>query len=302
VDVSKVAFHPATCHKRVITLFQTWNHNKEDRAMEDALIRIQGLVTLYGLKVVAALFIFIVGRWIAKIIQRVTEKILTKRSVDPIITSFVENFVYVVLLVFVVLAALAQLGIQTTSFIAVIGAAGLAIGLALQGSLANFAAGFLILIFRPFKAGDYVEAAGVAGSIEKIQIFTTQLATPDNKTVIIPNSRIMGDTITNYSARDTRRVDMVFGVGYNDDIDKVRSLIKDVIDHDGRILKDPEPVIVVGSLGDSSVNFTVRVWVNTPDYWGVFFDNVETIKKRFDAEGISIPFPQTDVHLYEARQ
>ncbi len=270
--------------------------------MEGALIRIQELATLYGLKVVAALLIFIVGRWIAKIIQRVTEKILTKRSVDPIITSFVENFVYVVLLVFVILAALAQLGIQTTSFIAIIGAAGLAIGLALQGSLANFAAGFLILIFRPFKAGDYVEAGGVAGSIEKIHIFTTQLTTPDNKAVIIPNSRIMGDTITNYSAKETRRVEMVFGVGYNDDIDKVRSLIKDVIDHDGRILKDPEPMIVVSSLGDSSVNFTVRVWAKTPDYWGVFFENVEAIKKRFDAEGISIPFPQTDVHLYEVRQ
>ncbi|MBN2398475.1 MAG: mechanosensitive ion channel [Deltaproteobacteria bacterium] len=270
--------------------------------MENALAKIQEMISLYGLKIIAALLIFIVGRWIAGIIQRITGKILTKRSVDPIITSFVENLVYVVLLVFVVLAALAQLGIQTTSFIAVIGAAGLAVGLALQGSLSNFAAGFLILIFRPFKAGDYVEAGGVAGSIEKIQIFTTQLATPDNKTVIVPNSRIMGDTITNYSAKDTRRVDMVFGVSYADDIDTVRSLIRDVIDHDGRILKDPEPAIVVSSLGDSSVNFTVRVWVKTPDYWGVFFDTVEAVKKRFDAEGVSIPFPQTDVHFYEVRQ
>ncbi|HDP24573.1 MAG TPA: mechanosensitive ion channel [Deltaproteobacteria bacterium] len=270
--------------------------------MEDALIKIQELITLYGLKVVAALLIFIIGRWVAKILQRITGKLLAKRNVDPMITSFVENLVYIALLVFIVIAALAQLGIQTTSFIAIIGAAGLAIGLALQGSLSNFAAGFLILIFRPFKAGDYVEAAGVAGSIEKIQVFTTQLATVDNRTVIIPNSKIMGDTITNYSAKEKRRVDMVFGVSYSDDIDKVRSLIKAVIESDSRILKDPEPMIVVGSLGDSSVNFTVRVWVKTSDYWGVFFDTTEAVKKRFDAEGVSIPFPQTDVHVYQAQK
>ncbi|MDT8271949.1 MAG: mechanosensitive ion channel [Desulfomonilia bacterium] len=270
--------------------------------MEDAFIRIQELITLYGLKVVAALLVFIIGRWVAKILQRITGKLLTKRNVDPMITSFVENLVYISLLVFVVIAALAQLGIQTTSFIAIIGAAGLAIGLALQGSLSNFAAGFLILIFRPFKAGDYVEAAGVAGSIEKIQVFTTQLATVDNRTVIIPNSKIMGDTITNYSAKEKRRVDMVFGVSYGDDIDKVRSLIKAVIESDSRILKDPEPMIVVGSLGDSSVNFTVRVWVKTSDYWGVFFDTTEAVKKRFDAEGITIPFPQSDVHVYQVQK
>ncbi|MGC9323655.1 MAG: mechanosensitive ion channel family protein [Desulfomonilia bacterium] len=269
--------------------------------MEDVMVKIQELITLYGLKIVAALLILIIGRWVAKIIQRLTGKVLGKRAVDPMIISFVENLVYIALLVFIVIAALAQLGIQTTSFIAVIGAAGLAIGLALQGSLSNFAAGFLILIFRPFKAGDYVEAGGTAGSVEKIQVFTTQFATPDNRTVIIPNSKIMGDTITNYSAKDTRRVDLVFGVSYGDDLDKVRTVIKNVIEKDSRILKDPEPMIVVSELADSSVNFTVRVWVKTADYWGVFFDTMETVKKNFDAEGITIPFPQQDVHMFQAQ-
>ena len=267
--------------------------------MEDAVTKIQDLSMLYGLKVVAAILILIVGRWIAKLVQRITGRILEKRSVDPMITSFVDNLVYITLLVFIVIAALAQLGIQTTSFIAVIGAAGLAIGLALQGSLSNFAAGFLILIFRPFKAGDYVEAAGVAGSVEKIQVFTTQLSTPNNITVIVPNSKIMGDTITNYSAKDKRRADFVFGVSYRDDIDKVRSIIREEIDRDRRILRDPPPAILVGSLGDSSVNFTVRAWTNSTDYWGVYFDTIEAVKKRFDAEGVTIPFPQQDVHLHK---
>lgn len=269
--------------------------------MEDLLLRIQELIALYGLKVIAALLILIIGRWIAKIIRRISGKILVKRSVDPMISSFVENLVYIALLVFIVIAALAQIGIQTTSFIAVIGAAGLAIGLALQGSLSNFAAGFLILIFRPFKAGDYVEAGGKAGSVEKIQVFTTHLVTVDNKSVIIPNSKIMGDVITNYSVKDKRRVDFVFGVSYGDDLDKVRSVIKNVIEKDSRILKDPEPMILVGELADSSVNFTVRVWVNTSDYWGVFFDTIEMVKKSFDAEGITIPFPQWDVHTFKVQ-
>ncbi|HOO39586.1 MAG TPA: mechanosensitive ion channel [Deltaproteobacteria bacterium] len=269
--------------------------------MEDILVRIQELITLYGLKIVAALLILIVGRWIAKIIRSITGKILMKRSVEPMIASFVENLIYIALLVFIVIAALAQLGIQTTSFIAVIGAAGLAIGLALQGSLSNFAAGFLILIFRPFKAGDYVEAGGTAGMIEKIQVFTTHIVTLDNKEVIIPNSKIMGDTITNYTGKDKRRVDLVFGVSYGDNIDKVREVIKNVIKKDNRIFDDPEPAILVSELADSSVNFTVRVWVNTSDYWGVFFNTIEMVKKAFDAEGITIPFPQQDIHMFQAK-
>ncbi|NLW68243.1 MAG: mechanosensitive ion channel, partial [Bacteriovoracaceae bacterium] len=203
---------------------------------------------------------------------------------------------------FVVLAALAQLGIQTTSFIAVIGAAGLAIGLALQGSLANFAAGFLLIIFKPFKAGDYIEGAGVAGTVEGIQVFTTVLRTADNKTIIVPNAKIMGDNITNYSAKETRRVDLLFGVSYSDDIDKVRRILQNIVDSDPRILKDPESMIIVKELAESRVNLEVRAWVKTGDYWGVYFDTLEKAKRKFDAAGVSIPFPQRGIHVYEHRQ
>jgi len=206
------------------------------------------------------------------------------------------------LLAFVVIAALGQLGIQTASFVAIIGAAGLAIGLALQGSLSNFASGVLLLVFKPFKAGDFVEAAGTAGSIEKIQIFTTELVTPDNKQIIIPNSAITGGTITNYSAKDTRRVDLTIGISYDDDIDKARELIFDEISIDDRILKEPEPVVLVMTLGDSSVNFALRSWAATSDYWPVYTSLTESIKKRFDKDGISIPFPQTDVHIHQAKE
>jgi len=270
--------------------------------LENIISKIWELLTIYGLKVVGALAVLIVGRWIAKGLTGFTEKIMNKRQVDPTIISFVANLIYIALLIFVVLAALGQLGIQTTSFIAVIGAAGLAIGLALQGSLSNFAAGFLMIIFRPFKVGDFIEGAGVAGTVEKIQIFTTQLKTPDNKTIIIPNAKLSGDNIVNFSAKGTRRVDMVFGIGYGDDMDKARNIITDVIDSDPRVLKDPPPKIAVLALGDSSVDFAVRPWVKVPDYWDLWFDVTETIKKRFDAEGVSIPFPQRDVHLYSHKE
>ncbi len=227
---------------------------------------------------------------------------MNKRQVDPTIVSFVANMTYIALLVFVVLAALGQLGIQTTSFIAIIGAAGLAIGLALQGSLANFAAGFLMIIFRPFKVGDYIEGAGVAGTVEVIQIFTTQLQTPDNKTVIIPNAGLTAGNITNYSAKGTRRVDLVMGIGYGDDIDKARTIMEDILAKDERILKEPAPKIAVVELADSSVNFVVRPWVKLEHYWDVYFDTTENIKKSFDAQGISIPFPQRDVHMYEHKE
>ena len=267
--------------------------------MEDLLVKIQDVVVFYGLKIIAALAIFIIGRWIARGIQTFTGKIMNKRNVDPTIVSFVGRLVYIALITFVALAALAQLGIQTTSFIAVIGAAGLAIGLALQGSLANFAAGFLMIIFKPFKAGDYIEGGGAAGTVEKIEVFTTQIVTVDNKLVIVPNAKMMSDNIVNYSAKDTRRVDLDFGVSYSDDIDKVRKAIREVVDKDARILKTPEAMILVKELADSSVNFQLRAWVKSGDYWGVHFDVIEAVKKLFDVEGISIPFPQTDVHLYE---
>jgi len=270
--------------------------------LENIISKIWELLMIYGLKVVAAIAVLIVGRWVAKGLTGFTEKIMNKRQVDPTIVSFVANLIYIALLIFVVLAALGQLGIQTTSFIAVIGAAGLAIGLALQGSLSNFAAGFLMIIFRPFKVGDFIEGAGVSGTVEKIQIFTTQLKTPDNKTIIIPNAKLSGDNIVNFSAKGTRRVDMVFGIGYGDDMDKARKIITDVIDNDPRVLKDPPPKVAVLALGDSSVDFAVRPWVKVPDYWDLWFDVTETIKKRFDAEGVSIPFPQRDVHLYSHKE
>ena len=267
--------------------------------MEVSIDRIMDLFVFYGIKVIAAVVIYVIGRWVAKLCQRVVDKIMAKRDVDSTVSAFVGKLTYIGLLVFFILAALGQLGIQTTSFIAVIGAAGLAIGLALQGSLANFAAGFLLLTFRPFRVGDYIEGGGTAGTVEKIQLFTTQLKTPDNKTVIVPNSGMTGGNIVNYSTKGTRRVDMVFGIGYSDDIDRARTVIEEVIAADERILKDPAPVVAVNELGDSSVNFVVRPWVNAADYFAVFWDVTEKVKKRFDEQGISIPFPQRDVHLYE---
>jgi small conductance mechanosensitive channel len=257
------------------------------------------LVTVFGVKILAALAVFIIGRWVVKYLRNLTERLMGKRNVDVTLAKFIANMTYVALLTFVILAALGMLGVQTTSFIAVIGAAGLAVGLALQGSLANFAAGILMIVFRPFKVNDFIEGAGVAGIVEEIQIFTTRLATPDNKTIIIPNAKLTADNIINYSAKGTRRADMVFGIGYDADIDKARNIITDILSNDERVLKDPPIQVAVSELADSSVNFVARAWVNLADYWGVVFDANEAVKKRFDAEGVSIPFPQRDVHLYE---
>ena len=267
--------------------------------MEDILAKLYQLLTVYGLKVLAALAIFVIGRWVAKGVRKLVERIMTKSKVDTTLISFTANMAYIGLLAFIVIAALGQLGIQTTSFIAVLGAAGLAVGLALQGSLSNFAAGFLLIIFRPFKVGDLIEGAGVFGVVEAIQIFTTQFKTADNKTVIVPNAKLTDDNIVNWTVKGTRRVDMVFGIGYEDDIDKARTLMADIIAADSRILKDPAPQISVSELADSSVNFVVRPWAKVEDYWGVYFDLTEKIKKAFDANGVSIPFPQRDVHVYQ---
>jgi len=256
-------------------------------------------VSQFGLKVLAAVVVFVVGKWLARRISNLLQRGMERADTDPTLVGFVRNIAYFGLLTMVVIAAVGQLGVQTTSFIAVLGAAGLAVGLALQGSLANFAAGVLMIIFRPFKAGDYIEAAGTAGSVEEIQLFTTKLKTPDNRTVIIPNAQVTAGTITNYSARDTRRLDMVFGVGYGDDLDHVKRVINEVLAEEPRLLKDPEPVVAVVNLGESSVDFAVRPWVKSADYWGVFFDMQEKMKKRFDQEGISIPFPQRDLHVFQ---
>ncbi len=253
----------------------------------------------FAINIVTAILIFYLGKWIAGALTRGVRTVMDKNNVDPTLTSFVSNLVRMTLMVFVVIAAITQLGVPSAQFVAVVGAAGLAVGLALQGSLSNFAAGVLIVLFRPYKVGDYVEAAGVAGTIEQVQILTTILKTPDNKQIVVPNGQIMGSIITNYSAKDTRRVDMVVGVSYSDDLDQVAATLKELVDADERILKDPACTIAVSELADSSVNFVVRPWVNAADYWGVKFDLTLAIKKRFDKDGISIPFPQQDVYLHQ---
>jgi len=253
-----------------------------------------------AINVAIAIAIFYVGKLVVGLIVRGMRKVMRRQEVDQTLETFVCNVVRIILMAVVIIAAIGQIGIQTTSFIAIFGAAGLAVGLALQGSLSNFAAGVLIVLFRPYKVGDFVEAAGIAGVVEQVQILTTILKTGDNKQIIVPNGQIMDSIITNYSANDKRRVDMVVGVSYDDDLDKVRSTIEELVAADERILAEPACTIAVSALADSSVNFVVRPWVNTADYWGVMFDLTEAIKKRFDKEGISFPFPQQDVHLYKA--
>nr|MBN2278206.1 mechanosensitive ion channel [candidate division Zixibacteria bacterium] len=255
--------------------------------------------TAYGLKIIGAILIFVIGRIVIGIITGSISRILEKKGSDKTLIKFVLSLTRITLLVVVILASLSTLGVETTSFIAIIGAAGLAVGFALQGSLSNFAAGVMLIIFRPFEVGHYVEAGGTSGSVESIGIFSTTLNSPDNKKVIVPNSAITGGNITNYSAMETRRVDMVFGIGYDDDIKKARDIMLGIIDTDQRILKDPAPVVRVVELGNNSVNFAVRPWVKTADYWAVFFDLNEKIKMAFDENGITIPYPQTDVHLYQ---
>lgn len=265
--------------------------------MEQLLNKLIEWGSTFGIKLIAAIAILVIGRIIAKGIRKLIIKVMDKRKVDKTISSFISSLTFSVLLVFVILAALSQLGIQTTSFMAIIGAAGLAIGLALQGSLSNFASGFLIILFKPFKVGDYVEAGGVSGTISKISVFTTEINSVDNKKIIVPNSQIMNGTITNYTAEKTRRVDLTFGVGYETDISKVKDILNKIITGHKLILKNPEPFVRLGKMNDSSLDFTVRVWAKTEDYWTVYFDLTEQAKQEFDKNGINIPFPQMDVHL-----
>jgi small conductance mechanosensitive channel len=253
----------------------------------------------YGTKILGALIVLIVGFWVAKMIKKGITKLMEKRGVDATLISFVASLLYMAMKIFVIVAALEKLNIKTTSFIAILGAAGLAIGLALQGSLANFAAGVLMIIFKPIKVGDFVEAGGAVGSVEEIGIFTTILKSPDNKKIIIPNAGVTGGNITNFNVNGTRRIEIIAGIGYDDDIDKAKAILNDIVASDDRILKDPAPQVAMSEMADSSVNFVVRPWVKPVDYWGVYFDMTETIKKKFDEAGVSIPFPQRDVHLYE---
>lgn len=262
---------------------------------------VQELLAKFGLKIIAAIAIFIIGRWAAKLLKNVLQKTLECAKVDHALVGFTCSLVHAGLMIFVILAALGQVGVETTSFIAVLGAAGLAVGLALQGSLSNFAAGVLILIFRPFKVGDFVEGGGATGVIKEIHIFTTTMNTPDNKRVIIPNSKMMGDNIINYSAEGTRRLDLVACISYSDDIDKAKAAMMDVVKNNSLVLAEPAPLVGVLAMNDSSIDLAVRPWVNVPDYWPAFFALNEAIKKRLEAEGCTIPFPQRDVHIYNEK-
>ena len=252
----------------------------------------------FGLRVLYAVLIIVIGRWVVKLLLKIIKAALEKTTVEETVRIFVVNLLNTLLMVIIFIAAINQPGIETTSIIAMLGAAGLAIGLSLQGSLANFAAGILIVIFKPYKVGDYIEAGSAAGTVLDIQIFSTVLKTPDNKIVIVPNGSIMKDSVVNYTDQATRRVDIVASCGYEDDIDKVKEILKDILNQDDRILAEPEPRIAVSELADNSINFIVRPWVNSSDVLSVKYSILEQIKKRFDAEGISIPYPQRDVHIY----
>ena len=251
----------------------------------------------YGIKIILAIVIFLVGKWLAKKFTGFIDNTMTTRQVDPTLVSFTTNIIYYLSLVVVIIAVLNQVGIQTASLVAVVGAAGLAVGLALQGSLSNFAAGVMLILFRPCKVGDFIDAAGTMGSVKDIGIFATTMLTPDNKTIIVPNSSITGGNITNFSTQNERRVDLVIGVSYGADIKKTKEVLTEVIAAEERVLKDKPVTIGVLELADSSVNFAVRPWVNTSDYWPTYFDLMEAIKVKLDEAGIEIPFPQMDVHL-----
>ncbi|MBT3047296.1 MAG: mechanosensitive ion channel [gamma proteobacterium symbiont of Ctena orbiculata] len=260
---------------------------------------INSYVVPWGTKIVMALLVFIIGRWLAKVLTRALKRLMERGQVDQMLISFLGNIAYAALLAVVVLAALEQLGVNTTSALAILGAAGLAVGLALKDSLASFAAGVMLIIFRPFKLGDFVEAGGESGVVEEIRIFHTVLKTGDNREITMPNGQIYSGTIINYSARETRRIDLVIGIGYDDDIKQARDLIKQVLDADNTVLKDPEPTIMLLELGESSVDFAVRPWVKSGDYWTTRAALLEAIKTTFDAQGISIPYPQRDLHMIQ---
>jgi small conductance mechanosensitive channel len=268
--------------------------------LEGILDKIIEWGALYGMKIVGALAILIIGRIVVGILTGALKKVMRKSKMDETLVKFLSSLTKTGLLVILFIVVLNQLGIQTTSFVAIIGAIGLAIGFALQGSLANFAAGVMLILFKPFKSGDFIEAGGTTGSVEEIGIFSTIMKTPDNKKIIVPNSNITGGNIVNYSAKETRRVDLVFGIGYDDDLKKAKQLLGQILQGDDRILKDPAPVVAVSELADSSVNFVVRPWVKSADYWGVYWDLTEKVKLTFDAESISIPYPQQDVHMHQA--
>lgn len=265
--------------------------------MEEYIDQAGELIVTYAPKVLLAIVVLIVGLWIIKAIVNTMVKMLNKKNVDPSLVPFLKGLTGIILKVMLLISVVSMLGVETTSFIAVLGAAGLAVGLALSGTLQNFAGGVILLILKPFKVGDFIDAQNYMGTVHSIQIFNTILKTPDNKTVYIPNGGLATGAMVNFSTEPTRRVDMSFGIGYTDDIDKAKEILMRLLTEDERVLKDPAPAVKLAELGDSSVNFNVRPWVNAGDYWGVYLDMQEKVKKTFDAEGVSIPFPQMDVHL-----
>lgn len=275
------------------------NFIKEEEIMDNYIKMLLDYISIYGIKILSAIAILLIGLWLTKLITKYFNRTLTKKQFDPTLTKFFTTVVKIVLTTIVIIAAIDETGVETISFVAILGSAGLAIGLALQGSLSNFASGVMLIIFRPIKVGDYIEGGGVKGTVEEIGIFVTILNSPDNKVIFVPNSKMTSDSIVNYNVKETRRVDMVFGIGYKDDISKAKQVIFDVVKANPKVLADPEPKIVVSELGDSSVNFAVRPWCKTADYWEVYFGITETIKMKFDEQNIEIPFPQRDVHIHQ---
>lgn len=269
--------------------------------MEEYTDKFMDIVRSSGFDILAAVVILVVGRILAGILTGAIQRVMVKRKMDETLRKFIVSLTRIGLLSFVVIAAIRRLGVETNSFVAIIGAAGLAVGLALQGTLANFAAGVMLILFKPFKVGDYIEGGGSSGTVDAIQIFNTILKTPDNKMIIVPNSKLTGDNITNFSAMEQRRIDLVFSIGYGDDIKKAKATLLRILTEDARILKDPAPSVAVSELGESSIDFVVRPWVKTPDYWAVYFDVTEKVKLAFDAEGITIPFPQRAVHMVQEK-
>ncbi|MDC7221003.1 MAG: mechanosensitive ion channel [Spirochaetales bacterium] len=265
--------------------------------IQNVLDQVIEMAVFYGPKLLGALVVWIIGSWIIKMLSKGLMKILEASKMDETLRPFLAGLVNTGLKILLVISVMGMVGIQMTSFIAILGAAGLAVGMALSGTLQNFAGGVMILIFRPYKIGDYIDALGFAGTVKEIQIFNTILTTVDNKTIILPNGDISGSSFTNYSTEPTRRVDWTFGIGYGDDVDKAKQVLKKLADRDERILKDPEVFIAVSELADSSVNLTMRAWVNAADYWGVFFAMNENVYKSFSQVGLNIPFPQMDIHL-----
>jgi len=272
-----------------IVQFNGYAHKAIEMAME------------YGPKLLLAILTLFIGLWVIKVFTRGIDRMMAKKDLDPSLNSFVLSLFSNLLKILLAVSVMGMIGIEMTSFIAILGAAGLAVGMALSGTLQNFAGGVMLLIFKPYKVGDYVEMQGYAGTVKEIQIFQSVLLTPDNVTIIIPNSPISTGAMKNYSTQSERRVDFIFGIGYEDDIDHAKSVLNRLIEADERIFKEPASFIGVVEHGESSINFSVKVWAKAEDYWGIYFDMMENVKKEFDKEKISIPYPQRDVHLYQAQ-